>query len=349
MISAPQEKEVLPLYLASEEKASPRKLGQSILRFLDIDILLLGFILILLLSTLWWNDKSIHWGQASVVAPIVMMLFLILSRSIYWIIQKRKGLQTIALSQIIFHALRDWIPFIAIDFIYENLHDLSQIFYKRDYAAVIMNLDVKIFGFELTQWSQRFAHPLLTDYMAFTYALYIIFPLVLMYFLSYRNRRKDLKQIILALTFAFIAGFIGYVFVPCSPPRYFLLGHYIPEHLQGFLYNMLQARWDALSQVSAGAFPSLHVGISTVALIFAYRFRNTGRLDKVLFWIYLPLIVSLWASTVYLRHHWFIDILAGWTLAYVSCWLAPRLSEKWDEFRQNFQTLPETKNPLTLK
>lgn len=336
MISAPQEKEVVPLYLANEEKASPSKLRSWFLRLLDIDILLLGFISILLLSTLYLNGKSIHWGQASVVAPIVMMLFLILSRSVYWFFQKRKGIQTVPLLQIILHALRDWVPFIVIDFIYENLHDLSQIFYKRDYAALIMSFDVKLLGVELTQWSQRFASPLLTDYMAFTYALYIIFPLVLMYFLSYRNRRKEMKEIILALTFAFILGFIGYVFVPCSPPRYFLLGQYVPEHLPSyFLYQMLQARWDALSHVSAGAFPSLHVGISTVALIFAYRFRNTGRLDKVLFWIYLPLIVSLWASTVYLRHHWVMDILAGWTLAYLSCWLAPRLNEKWREFRQN--------------
>src|SRR5262249_19107425 len=131
-------------------------------------------------------------------------------------------------------------------------------------------------------------------------------------------------------------GFLGYVFFPCSPPRYFLENVYnSPAHLQGyFLFNQLQARWDSLSVVRAGAFPSLHVAISTIALIYACRYRDRSRLDKVIFWAYLPLVVSLWFSTVYLRHHWFIDILAGWILALLSCWVVPLWIRKWEDWHQ---------------
>ncbi len=33
------------------------------------------------------------------------------------------------------------------------------------------------------------------------------------------------------------------------------------------------------------------------------------------FWVFVPLVVSLWISTIYLRHHWVADCLAGFILA----------------------------------
>jgi hypothetical protein len=40
-------------------------------------------------------------------------------------------------------------------------------------------------------------------------------------------------------------------------------------------------------------------------------------------------VLGLWASTVYLRHHFVVDNLAGWALAPVALWLAPRLDAWW--------------------
>lgn len=326
------------------------RLGVKIVAHLGVDLLLLFSMLAILLITLWTQGGSIRY-QESVQAPVYMMLFLLITRSglniYHWLAKKPNALPT---KLIFLHTLRDWIPFILIDFIYENLHDLSEVFYTKDYAASIMALDVKIFGVELTQLSQRIFHPLLTDYFAATYAIWLILPLVLMYFLSYRNLREDLKNVILALIFAFLLGFIGYVVFPCSPPRYFLINEYSqPAQLYGwFIYNQLQSQWDSLSVVSAGAFPSLHVGISSVALIFAFRFRKRSLFDRILYYIYLPLVVSLWASTIYLRHHWFIDILAGWALAYFACWISPKLNKAWEKLRLSLGLPRSTASSSTI-
>lgn len=69
--------------------------------------------------------------------------------------------------------------------------------------------------------------------------------------------------------------------------------------------------WDGFSVISGGAFPSLHVGISTVALIYAYKYRYFSKLYYGIWILYIPLVTSLWFSTVYLRHHWVIDIFCG--------------------------------------
>ncbi len=303
---------------------------------IGIDFWFVGLMALCLSIVLWGNGASLNLAQNSVLYPIGMMVVLLVTRTGLWIYQHKKGTQEkLSLKAIFFQTLRDWTPFILIDFIYENLHDLSKIFHTHDVAGTLVKWDIALFGVEPTLYAQKFFHPLLTDTMAFVYALYILFPLIIMYFLSYRNRRLELQEIILALSFTFLLGFLGYLFFPCSPPRYFLENDFTsPHRLYGlFLYNTLQGKWDSLSVIRSGAFPSLHVGISTVALIYATRFRKWSRFDNILFWIFLVLIVSLWFSTIYLRHHWFIDIAAGWMIAYFSSRLSPLLIKGWEKLK----------------
>ncbi len=324
------------------------RLRRALLSFavrIDLDLWFVAILAISLLVTLWGHRASIRFAQASVLYPIGMMVFLLLSRLALWGYRHFKGQNgALSMGRVCLQTLRDWTPFIVIDFIYENLHDLSQYFYlHRDIAGTLMAWDIALFGVEPVLWSQRFFHPLLTDYMAFAYALYFILPLFTMYLLAFRDRRGELKEMILALSLTFLLGFVGYVFLPCSPPRYFLeSGVFEPVQLYGrFLYDHLQAKWDNLSAIRSGAFPSLHVGISTVALIYALRFRRWSRFDYGLSLVYAVLIVSLWLSTVYLRHHWFIDIAAGWGIALFSAVSARFLIAQWEKLRMATKIAPE--------
>jgi membrane-associated phospholipid phosphatase len=343
---APESKSLPPDLVWPSSWELPRPFGivpAKIIARLGINLILLLTMLGVLAGTMWLHGGSIQWAQKSVLAPMIILVILLVARAGYWLVQEARGKSHVfPLPTIVKHTFQDWIPFILIDFIYENLHDFSEIFYTQDYAPIIMNLDMKLFGVELTQWSQKFFHPLLADYFAFTYGLYLLLPLFLMFVLSFRNLRNEIRVVILALSIAFLLGFIGYVFVPCSPPRFFLENAYTdPIQIHGwFLFDRLQGQWDRLSSVSAGAFPSLHVGLSTVALIFAFKFRKRSRGDAVLFWIFLPLVVSLWVSTVYLRHHWFVDIVAGLVVAVLACWGASGLDARWERFRARLGLKP---------
>ena len=42
-----------------------------------------------------------------------------------------------------------------------------------------------------------------------------------------------------------------------------------------------------------------------------------------------PFVIGLWLSTLYLRHHYFVDLLAGWLLAPAAVWVAPRVDAWW--------------------
>ena len=49
----------------------------------------------------------------------------------------------------------------------------------------------------------------------------------------------------------------------------------------------------------------------------------------MLFWILLVPGISLVLATVYLRHHYVVDIYAGFALAIFVYWFAPRLAAAW--------------------
>lgn len=292
------------------------------------DLLLATGMTVLLIITVLSVGGHIRFFQASLGLPIGIMLAVILYRAILKAINKEYQ-PNFAL------ILRDWIPFLLVTFIYENLHDLSKHFYGRDIAGLLMRWDISIFGVEPTLWAQNIYSPFLTDVMAFSYALYFLFPLIIMLFLSQQERHFEFRKVALALTFAFVFGFIGYVVWPTSPPRYFITAMFTsPVTLHGpLLYDRLQAAWDGLSVIPCGAFPSLHVGISSVALLYAWKYRNISRLYKTIWYIYIPLVTSLWFSTIYLRHHWVIDIFAGWLVALTGVFLSEYLVGFWRRFR----------------
>lgn len=77
------------------------------------------------------------------------------------------------------------------------------------------------------------------------------------------------------------------------------------------------------------SFPSLHVALSSLALVYAVRFRNIVPFGKIIQVIYAVLVISLWIATIYLRHHWIVDIFAGWAVTLVSVFFAELVQKKW--------------------
>lgn len=296
---------------------------------MGIDLIFVIFMTALLVAAVAILHGHIRILQASVGLPLAIMAGLIVIKYIKSPPDAAKNIPII---------LRDWVPFLFIAFIYENLHDVAGRVMHYDIAGTMYHWDEILFGLQPTVWMQKFYSPLLTDLMSVSYALYFAFPLAIMFFLSLSNRRRAFRRMVLCLTFSFIIGFLCYVFFPCSPPRYYMPQLYTdPHRLTGlFLYNQLQGMWDGFSVISGGAFPSLHVGISTVALIYAFKFRKMTRLNQFIWYLYIPLVTSLWVSTVYLRHHWFVDILAGWIVAFVSYFLAEWSLRMWNHLRMRF-------------
>ena len=69
--------------------------------------------------------------------------------------------------------------------------------------------------------------------------------------------------------------------------------------------------------------PSGHTQIVLMVLFLAHRY------EKVLFYVFLPIICGLILSTVYLRYHYIIDLMVGMALAIGCVIIGPTLYRWW--------------------
>jgi membrane-associated phospholipid phosphatase len=190
-------------------------------------------------------------------------------------------------------------------------------------------------------WLSKYQTPLLTDYMSLAYGLYFITPMFLATFLSLRGRRADFREMCTAVVLQMGIGFFLFLIFPAGPPRYYgpLLvdpahGGFDPPHLHSYfgLFELQQGAFDSADPArTRSAFPSLHCSLALLTLIYSWRFGDAvfPRWKKLWFWIVMPLVVSLWISVVYLRHHWIPDIAAGFAVGLTAQFLAPWLRRMW--------------------
>jgi membrane-associated phospholipid phosphatase len=221
--------------------------------------------------------------------------------------------------------LREVLPFLTCILIYTNLHDTIGFVNPRDIHAVLAELDRQLFGVIPCVWAQQFITPARTEIMSFLYLNFFwIAPSTALLLLA-RRRLPEFRAAIMGVLLCFYLGYFLYVLLPAAPPR-LVLPYEFKRNLQGYpslMSNLSAQAFSLLPVDSRAAFPSLHAAVSLVALIYAWRFLRPW------FWVLFPFCVGLWVSTIYLRHHFVVDLIAGWALAPVAVWVAPRLDAWW--------------------
>jgi len=219
--------------------------------------------------------------------------------------------------------VRDSMPFVFAATIYASLHDLIRFFHAPDITAALYRWDVALFGFEPTVWAERFIHPALTDVFTVCYWLFYVLAPLLGLILYLRKDARSFRATMVSVVLCLYLGYIGYVIWPASAPRLFMPGAYTaPLHGLAFL-DSTRAATVAVPLTAHGAFPSLHCAVALLAVLLAWRYQRWFA------WVQAPFATGLVLGTVYLRHHWVVDILAGFVLTVFSFWAGPRLAEWW--------------------
>jgi membrane-associated phospholipid phosphatase len=137
-----------------------------------------------------------------------------------------------------------------------------------------------------------------------------------------RRERARFREMMCGLIVIFFFGLLGYVLVPAIGPVYTLRDQYTVPLTQSLEVFTRQMEFMDFARIQRDVFPSMHTAVSFIVWLYAYR--NSRRL----FLLLAPFILSLWVSTVYLRYHYLIDVVAGLVLAplcfYAANWLFKR-------------------------
>jgi membrane-associated phospholipid phosphatase len=178
---------------------------------------------------------------------------------------------------------------------------------------------------DVAVWIDRFATPLVTEWMVVCYLSYFFAAGVLACLIYWADERALFRDFLVSLTVATMLGYCGYLLVPAVGP-YIYQKDLFPDRLPGTglkLTEAVIAQVDALKGVARDCFPSLHTTHTTVVLVFARRFRRS------LFYLYLPMAIGLYVSTLYLRMHYAVDVAAGFATAALGVLWGPRLERWW--------------------
>lgn len=221
--------------------------------------------------------------------------------------------------------IRDSLPFLFCANIYANLHDLIRFYGFSDITMILYRWDVLLFGVEPTVWAERFAHPLLTDFLTLSYWTFYVLPPLLGLFLYLKGDRAAFRVTLVSVLLCLYMGYVGYVLWPASAPRLAIPEAYsVTLRGESAALDYTRVATAAIPLTAKGAFPSLHCAVALLAILLSWRHLRWMFPIQVLFG------AGLVFGTIYLRHHWVVDILAGFGLTFLALWAGPRLERWWE-------------------
>ncbi len=259
----------------------------------------------------------------------IAMLLVALSAAIDVIVPSRRGAPARAFVARQWRALRLWAPFAIVYLCYRALRGALPVLVDGGLEETLRRADVALLG-SSPAWSLSAIHtPWLTELLAVAYATMFFLPLAVLLGLYARDRERELRHVALGLQISFYVGFVIFLLVPARSPD---MVYAFTEPLVGHgFYEASMAAWRELQAVTYDAFPSMHTAISTLALAYAVRF---GRVlaptwPRTPALVMAPIVALLQLATLYLRQHYFVDLVAGWTVAAIAIGAAIVLERAW--------------------
>jgi membrane-associated phospholipid phosphatase len=287
------------------------------------DLVALAFFLIILaLRVVFRGAEHTSLGPADVLVIIPAMTLLLAKELVHYFVVGKKGSSAPSADPRSFvrpylEIIRDWFPFLAILLMYYSLWgDATHLLVPHDCDRELILLDQRLFGFQASVAIQRFITPSRTAWMEFSYFYHILHIPIVGCFVYLCRPRPHFREMMCGLMVVTFLGLLGYILVPAIGPLYTLRDLYTVPLRQPISLFKQQLEFMDLARIKRDVFPSMHVAISF--LVWLYALRNS----RPLFWVLSPLVLSLWVSTIYLRYHYLVDVVAGLLLAPASFLLA---------------------------
>jgi len=202
--------------------------------------------------------------------------------------------------------LADVYPLALYTFFYLYANRVNTIFFAdhEPFDRFFSRLDETLFGVKPSFWLvQTFGSPLVHEIVHFLYATYyLMIPMVsLVYYFTRRREPIQFQRLLFTVCLTFYASYAAFIVLPVHGPN-LLRG---TDYSGGVLFVPIMDWLYAEAETGGGAFPSSHVAVALVCLIFAARH------SRWLFATWLIPFIGLTFATVYCRYHYAVDTLTG--------------------------------------
>jgi len=212
--------------------------------------------------------------------------------------------------------IRDWGPFVVILIAWEGMRDVASAFGQAVQSDSVIGIERALFGGHVPTLGLQRAffngtaqpHDIL---LTLLYVSHFVFPLAFA-FLLWRTDRRTYYRFVITLMGVSFAAFLTFLVLPVAPPR---LAYQYGEALQVVDVMETVSRsvdWDLPAWMyrnlignPVAAFPSMHAAFPFLVLLFL-RERSWKWAAA-----WAPVTGAIWFATVYLGHHYVVDVLGG--------------------------------------
>ncbi len=227
---------------------------------------------------------------------------------------------------------------------YPDTYEFNRSFNNLDHLFAAA--DQSIFG---CQPSIEFSQALPSHFWseAFNLGYWSYYPMIaILVLVVLWKQRSAFQPVATEIITSFFIFYVVFIFLPVAGPQFYFhaigipdditasfpaLGTYFSSHLEalsppgwtdGFFYQLVASAQETGERPTA-AFPSSHVGVSTIVMILARRHAPR------LLYLFIPLWILLCCATVYIRAHYFVDAVGGLIAAPLVLWAAAAIAKRF--------------------
>ena len=288
---------------------------QPVRGLLAVEWVALGYlVLTLLMMAVQWSQLVS--AEAMIKGRLLFVLTTLALWGLYRLVPCRLTMFLRILAQMLF--LSWWYP---------DTYELNRTLPNLDH--IFAQCEQTLFGCQpALLFAQKAPWHWFSELMCLGYVSYFPLMTVLLVYYFLRRYHEFLMASFVVLG-AFFAYYVVFILLPVTGPQFYYLaagtgqiaaGHFpdlgywflthaermaAPGWSDGLFYHLLDLTHDAGERPTA-AFPSSHVGVTTVVMLLALRTRSRRLVLSL-----LPFYVLLCLSTVYILAHYAIDALAG--------------------------------------
>lgn len=300
---------------------------------LAVEWIAMGYLLLtlLMMAVLW--DKLVS-PEQMIKGRITFVLVTLAAWGVYWLKPCRLTM-----------FLRIAVQMVFLSWWYPDTYELNRTLPNLDH--VFAGCEQAVFGCQPALLiAQKAPWGWFSELMCMGYISYFpMMTILLVYYFLYRY--NEFLKAAFVLLGAFFIFYVIFIFLPVTGPQFYYLavgpekiaagvfpnlGDWflthsermaVPGWTDGFFYHLLEMAHNAGERPTA-AFPSSHVGITTVVMLLAHH----THCRKLVLGM-LPFYILMCLSTVYILAHYAIDALTGLFTGVVFYFVLIRLSKRF--------------------
>lgn len=300
---------------------------------LAVEWIAIGYLLLtlLMMAVLW--DKLVS-PEQMIKGRITFVLVTLAAWGVYWLKPCRLTM-----------FLRIAVQMVFLSWWYPDTYELNRMLPNLDH--MFAGCEQAVFGCQpALLFAQKVPWGWFSELMCMGYISYFpMMTILLIYYFFYRY--NEFLKAAFVLLGAFFIFYVIFIFLPVTGPQFYYLavgpekiaasvfpnlGDWflthsermaVPGWTDGFFYHLLEMAHNAGERPTA-AFPSSHVGITTVVMLLAHH----AHCRKLVLGM-LPFYILMCLSTVYILAHYAIDALTGLFTGVVLYFVLIRLSKRF--------------------